>query len=92
MAPKVATESIRLKYELLKETMRMSLKKMLLPLYALGKDIADQHIKYRMLDLEDHLNCLFTASDSRKKQWKRVDDQEAMRGTKLSSRAGHHSH
>jgi hypothetical protein len=39
----------------------------------LGNDVADHHIKYRMSDLEDHLDCLFNASDSRKDQWKQVD-------------------
>jgi hypothetical protein len=56
--------------EWLKETMRRSLKKMLFPLYAkligrfkdvIGMDVADQHIKYKLSDLEDRLTLYFQA-------------------------------
>ncbi|XP_004490693.1 exocyst complex component EXO70B1-like [Cicer arietinum] len=54
--------------ERLRKTMRKYLKKMLLPLYenfirrfqdVVGKDVADQYIKYGMSDIEDRINHLF---------------------------------
>jgi hypothetical protein len=54
----------------------------MLPLYAkfigrfkdvLGMDVDEHHIKYKMSNLEDRLDCLFNASVSRKKHWKQVD-------------------
>jgi hypothetical protein len=36
-------------------------------------DVVDQHIKYKMSDSEDRLDCLFNANYSRKKHRKQVD-------------------
>ncbi|GAU13239.1 hypothetical protein TSUD_246090 [Trifolium subterraneum] len=72
----------------LKERIRRSLKKMLLPLYekfigrfkdVLGENVANQHIKFGMSDLEDRLDCLFSEHELRKKLCKRAVEASGLR-------------
>ncbi|GAU13240.1 hypothetical protein TSUD_246100 [Trifolium subterraneum] len=72
----------------LKERIRRSMKKMLLPLYekfivrfkdVVGENVANQHIKFGMSDLEDRLDGLFSERQFLKEPWKRAVEASGLR-------------